>query len=149
MYVVYTRISCYYRKQLARFEVGVVGVGDRKMEKKNELWMKILFWKIQGEVPYVSDTLILDPNIYVQHAPRLLAGIQSTVGNWQQNISVSWRWTDYHTDVLKSKCKWEIAKNISIRLLQPVSIWQRGTLKKFLFELSHRNGTNVLVNVIK
>jgi len=36
MYVVYTR-SAGYRKQLARFVVGVVGAGNREMKKKNEL----------------------------------------------------------------------------------------------------------------
>jgi len=33
MYIVYTR-SAGYRKQMARFVVDVVGVGDREMKKK-------------------------------------------------------------------------------------------------------------------
>lgn len=94
-------------------DVDVRCQGMGKIKKMNYEW-KYGFGKLRKEIPCVSNMLILDPVTHV--LLRLLAGIQTgTVGNWQQNISVSWRWTDYHTDVFESKCKWETTKNISIR----------------------------------
>lgn len=97
---------------------------------------KYCFGKFRKEVPCVSNTLILDPGTHVRL--RLLAGIQTcTVGNWQQNISVSWRRTDYHTDVFESKCKWETTKNISIRpyALAGQNICDNGRRKMLRFKM--------------